>query len=153
MNKKEAYQEKFDAQLREWSAKIDELKAKADQAKAEAKIEYYEQIEELRSKQAAAQTKLQELRHPENRHGRNSSRDWNMPGMILKPPWRTLCPSLSRDLPVLPPFLEVLQLNRDTVPTYIVLRKENQSCQLIIIPVELYYAVCLLPDAHCACHV
>jgi len=49
MNKKEAYQEKFDAQLREWSAKIDELKAKADQAKAEAKIEYYEQIEALRS--------------------------------------------------------------------------------------------------------
>jgi len=61
MNKKEAYQEKFDAQLREWSAKIDELKAKADQAKAEAKIEYYEQIEALRTKQAAAQTKLQEL--------------------------------------------------------------------------------------------
>lgn len=61
MNTKKAYQEKFDAQLREWSAKIDELKAKADQAKAEAKIEYYEQIEELRSKQMAAQTKLQEL--------------------------------------------------------------------------------------------
>jgi len=40
--------------LRESSAKIDELKAKADQAKAEAKIEYYEQIEALRSKQAVA---------------------------------------------------------------------------------------------------
>jgi predicted ATP-binding protein involved in virulence len=61
MNKKEAYQDKFDAQLREWSARIEELKAKADKATAEAKIEYYEQIEELRSKQATAQTKLQEL--------------------------------------------------------------------------------------------
>jgi uncharacterized coiled-coil DUF342 family protein len=61
MSAKAAYQEKFDAQLREWSAKIDELKAKADMAKAEAKIEYYEQIEELRSKQAVVQTKLQEL--------------------------------------------------------------------------------------------
>jgi hypothetical protein len=58
MDTKEAYQEKFDAQLREWSAKIDELKAKADKAKAEAKIEYCEQIDGLRSKQAAAQTKL-----------------------------------------------------------------------------------------------
>jgi multidrug resistance efflux pump len=61
MNTKAAYQEKFDAQLREWSAKIDELKAKTDQAKAEVKIEYYEQIEELQSKQAVARTKLQEL--------------------------------------------------------------------------------------------
>jgi uncharacterized coiled-coil DUF342 family protein len=61
MNTKQAYQEKFDAQLREWSAKIEELKAKADKAKAEAKIEYCEQIEELRSKRAAVQTKLHEL--------------------------------------------------------------------------------------------
>ena len=44
MNTKEAYQEKFDAQLRGWSAKIDELMAKADKAKAEAKIEYCEQV-------------------------------------------------------------------------------------------------------------
>jgi len=63
MSKKEAYQDKIDAQLREWSSKIDELNAKADKATAEAKIEYYEQIEELRSKQTAAQTKLHELRN------------------------------------------------------------------------------------------
>jgi len=62
MDTKEAYQEKAEAQLREWGAKIDELKAKADKAKAEAKIEYYEQIEELRSKQEAIQLKLQKLR-------------------------------------------------------------------------------------------
>ncbi|MDD5411512.1 MAG: coiled coil domain-containing protein [Methylobacter sp.] len=63
MSKKEAYQDKIDAQLREWSAKIDELNAKANKATAEVKIEYYEQIEELRSKQANAQTKLQALRN------------------------------------------------------------------------------------------
>jgi hypothetical protein len=62
MNAKEAYQQKFDAQLREWGAKIDVLKAKADQATAGAKIEYYEQIEELRFKQAAAQKKFEEFR-------------------------------------------------------------------------------------------
>ena len=48
MDTKEAYQEKFDAQLRGWSAKIDELMAKADKAKAEAKIEYCEQSENLK---------------------------------------------------------------------------------------------------------
>lgn len=37
MNTKEAYQEKFEAQLREWAAKIDALQVKADKATAEAK--------------------------------------------------------------------------------------------------------------------
>ncbi|MBD9356510.1 sll1863 family stress response protein [Methylomonas albis] len=60
--KKEAYQEKFEAQLREWAAEIEVLKAKADTATAEAKIVYFGQIEELHAKQTAAQTKLQELR-------------------------------------------------------------------------------------------
>ncbi len=59
---KEAYQEKLEAQLREWTAKIAELKAKADKAKAEVKMEYVEQIEKLRIQQAAAEAKLQELR-------------------------------------------------------------------------------------------
>jgi hypothetical protein len=62
MNTREAYQEKFAAELREWDAKVDELKAKADKATAEAKIEYCEQIEALQAKQLAAQTKLDELR-------------------------------------------------------------------------------------------
>jgi hypothetical protein len=37
MESKKAYQEKMEAQLKEWSARIDLLKAKADKAKAEAK--------------------------------------------------------------------------------------------------------------------
>ena len=40
MDKRKAYEEKFDAQLKEWSAEIALLNAKADKAKAEAKIEY-----------------------------------------------------------------------------------------------------------------
>jgi multidrug resistance efflux pump len=61
-DKRKAYEEKVDAQLKEWSAQIALLKAKADTARAEAKIEYYKTIETLQSKQDAARTKLQELR-------------------------------------------------------------------------------------------
>jgi multidrug resistance efflux pump len=61
-DKRKAYEEKFDAQLKEWSAEIALLKAKADKAKAEAKIEYHKTIETLQGKQDAASTKLQELR-------------------------------------------------------------------------------------------
>ena len=60
--KRKAYEEKLDAQLKEWSAQIALLKAKADNAKADAKIEYYKTIEALQGKQKEAKTKLQELK-------------------------------------------------------------------------------------------
>lgn len=59
---KEAYEKKLQAQLDEWSADIDKLKAKADSAEANAQLEYYKQIEELRSMQDAAVDKLIELK-------------------------------------------------------------------------------------------
>jgi hypothetical protein len=61
-DKRKAYGEKFDAQLKEWSAEITLLNAKADKAKAETKIEYYKTIETLQGKQDTARMKLQELR-------------------------------------------------------------------------------------------
>jgi hypothetical protein len=61
-DKRKAYEEKFDAQLKEWSAQIALLNAKADKARAEVKIEYYKMIENLQGKQDTARTKLQELR-------------------------------------------------------------------------------------------
>ena len=60
-DKRKAYEEKFDAQLKEWSAQIALLNAKADKAKAEMKIEYYKTIETLQGKQDTARMKLQEL--------------------------------------------------------------------------------------------
>jgi uncharacterized coiled-coil DUF342 family protein len=63
MSKKEAYEQKLQAQLNEWNAEIDKLKAKADGAEADLKLEYYKQAEELQSKQAAAAHKLAELKH------------------------------------------------------------------------------------------
>jgi hypothetical protein len=61
-DKRKAYEENFDAQLKEWTAEIALLNAKADKAKAEAKIEYYKTIETLQGKQDTAKMKLQELR-------------------------------------------------------------------------------------------
>jgi len=62
MGMKEAYQEKIEAQLREWTAKINELKAKAEGAKADAKIEMHKRIGALRVKQEETQAKFQALK-------------------------------------------------------------------------------------------
>jgi predicted nuclease with TOPRIM domain len=61
-DKRKAYEEKLDAQLKEWGAQIGLLKAKADNAKADVKIEYYKTIEALQSKLNEARTKLRELK-------------------------------------------------------------------------------------------
>ena len=62
MGLKEAYQEKLEAQLKEWSAKVKELQAKAGSAKADAKIELQKQLEGLHAKQEVAQEKLKEIK-------------------------------------------------------------------------------------------
>ncbi|MGQ9646882.1 MAG: universal stress protein [Thermodesulfobacteriota bacterium] len=60
--KKKAYQQKIEAQLKDWGANIEELKAKAEKSKADLKIKYEKQVEDLRTKQDAVQQKLRELR-------------------------------------------------------------------------------------------
>ena len=60
-DKRKAYEEKLDSQLKEWNAQITLLKAKAENAKADAKIDYYKAIEALERKHDKAKTKLQEL--------------------------------------------------------------------------------------------
>jgi len=61
-DKRKAYEEKIDAQLKEWKAEIALFNAKADKAKAEEKIEYYKTIETLQGKQDKARMKLLEIR-------------------------------------------------------------------------------------------
>lgn len=61
-DKRKAYEEKLDAQLKEWSAQIALLKAKADGARADLKIDYYKTIEALQRKNDEARTKLQALK-------------------------------------------------------------------------------------------
>ncbi|RXJ90560.1 coiled coil domain-containing protein [Arcobacter sp. CECT 8983] len=63
MGMKKEYERKLQAQLDEWSAEIDKLKAKAEGEKADKKIEYYEQIDTLKSMQANAEVKLSELKN------------------------------------------------------------------------------------------
>jgi nucleotide-binding universal stress UspA family protein/phage host-nuclease inhibitor protein Gam len=60
--KRKTYQEKVEAQLKEWSVKIDELKAKAERSKAELKMKYEKQIEDLRAQQEALKKNLQEFK-------------------------------------------------------------------------------------------
>lgn len=60
--RRKAYEEKLEAQLKEWSAQIALLKAKADNAKADAKIEYYKTVDTLQHKQNEAKAKLHELK-------------------------------------------------------------------------------------------
>lgn len=62
MGMKEAYQQKIEAQLKEWSAKIGELKAKAEKATAERKIELHKAIDVLRTRKEAAQKKLKDIK-------------------------------------------------------------------------------------------
>lgn len=62
MSMKEAYEKKLQSQLDEWRAEIDKLKAKADSAEADTQLQYYKEIEELRSMQDAASEKLVELK-------------------------------------------------------------------------------------------
>ena len=62
MGLKEAYQEKLEAQFKEWSAKVMELQAKTEMAKADAKIELHKHLQTLKAKQEVAQQKLKELK-------------------------------------------------------------------------------------------
>ncbi|MBI5751720.1 MAG: DUF2934 domain-containing protein [Hydrogenophilales bacterium] len=59
---KQAFQQKLEAQLKDWDAKLDELKAKAREAKAELRADYEKQLETLSGKRTVAHAKLQELR-------------------------------------------------------------------------------------------
>jgi nucleotide-binding universal stress UspA family protein len=60
--KRKAYQEKIEAQLKEWSVEIDELKARAERSKVELKMKYRKQIEDLSVQKEALEKKLQEFK-------------------------------------------------------------------------------------------
>lgn len=62
MGTKAAFEQKMDAELREWQARIDVLKAKADQAEASQRLKYHEEIEALRTHLAETREKLDALR-------------------------------------------------------------------------------------------
>ena len=61
MTDQSAYAQKLRAKLDEWQADIDKMKAQAEQAEADGKIEYDEQIRELRAKRDEMEDKLDAL--------------------------------------------------------------------------------------------
>ena len=62
MSRREAYERKLEAQMKEWKAEISKLQAKAEQAKAESRLQYLNQVESLKEKQRAAQDRLDALK-------------------------------------------------------------------------------------------
>lgn len=53
---------KMEGQLKHWGSKLDDLVAKAEKADNDAKSNYYKQIDNLKAKYHAAQTKLDEVK-------------------------------------------------------------------------------------------
>jgi hypothetical protein len=62
VGRKEAYEERLDADLWEWENRIEELKAKADRCLDGSRPKYQKQIERLRSKHREVEKSLEELR-------------------------------------------------------------------------------------------
>lgn len=62
LSAKQSFQEKLEAQLKEWDAKLDKLKAEAPEQKGKIRTEFEKQLEALAVKRENANEKLQELR-------------------------------------------------------------------------------------------
>ncbi|NVN92727.1 MAG: hypothetical protein HXX11_19320 [Desulfuromonadales bacterium] len=61
MDKKDAYREKLDAQLKEWKIKIDQLESRVASASSEVKDELIKEIEGLRRQKTVVREKWNEL--------------------------------------------------------------------------------------------
>jgi len=61
MEDKKSYLQKLADQLHQWDAELDELKARAGRAKADARMELFNQIDELRVKKETTQGKLEQF--------------------------------------------------------------------------------------------
>jgi len=59
---REAYQQKMEAQLKEWGARIDVLKAKAEKAGADVKLALHKELDELHDLQASAKVQVEKIK-------------------------------------------------------------------------------------------
>ena len=64
MTTKQAYQEKIEAQLREWQLGLDKLRVKAARTKAETKLEYQQQIDKEQNARLLAEKVMVENTGP-----------------------------------------------------------------------------------------
>lgn len=63
MPEKNQYIEKAQARLNQWNAEIHKLEAKMDEAEADAKIEYQNQLEEMRKQRDEAEAQMREMQN------------------------------------------------------------------------------------------
>lgn len=63
METREAYKQKYEAQVKEWGAKVDVLKARAEKAEAQAKIDLAPRVTGVEEKYQAAKAKLEHIAH------------------------------------------------------------------------------------------
>ncbi len=61
MSEREQYVEKAQARIDQWNADIEKLQGKANEARADAKIQYEDQLKELRAQRDEAKAKLEEM--------------------------------------------------------------------------------------------
>lgn len=61
METREAYKDKYEAQLKVWGAKVDVIKAQAEMVKAQAKIDLAPQVNAVHEKYEAAKATLEHL--------------------------------------------------------------------------------------------
>lgn len=61
MDTREAYKEKYAAQLAEWAAKLDVVEAQARKAKAQAKIDVAPHVDRVHEHYEAAKAKLEQV--------------------------------------------------------------------------------------------
>lgn len=80
---RDAYQQRLEAQMKEWNARIDVLKAKADKASAQAKIEMRHGVDELTKLQRSAKDQLDRIRSA-------SSETWDEVQSELEVAWKHL---------------------------------------------------------------
>lgn len=66
MDRKDAYQDKLQAQLDAWTADIAKLRAKAEMAHADARLKYMDTIDELQAHQKRAEAQLKDLRQAQS---------------------------------------------------------------------------------------
>lgn len=92
MDRKEAYQDKLQAQLDEWKAEIAKLRARADKAQADARLKYMEEVDDLRAHQKKAETRLRELQHAQGEAWKDMKAGveaaWDEMGDAMKRAWK-----------------------------------------------------------------
>jgi len=89
MSKREAYQQKLEAQIEEKKADLDKLKAKAKQRMADGKITVYEKIEAMEKQLEQFKGRLHELKKA------NDNR-WEALKDGMESSWHTLSASVKK---------------------------------------------------------